>query len=284
MKLVMTLLVRNEEDILRENLEFHLANGVDEFIVMDNLSVDGTREIVGEYERAGVAHLWSQPADDYSQGAWVTAMAVRAAAEFGADWVINSDADEFWWTPDGSLKDVLSDVDRGVIAVCAERTNFPPRPDGPQPFWRRMDVRHVTSVNLLGQPLQPKVAHRGRRDVAIAYGNHSVDVSGIAILAAPVPATILHFPLRSREQFTSKIVNGGAALARNTDVDTQVVDTWREMYDRYRSGDLDRVWNGECLSDTEVARGLATGELVRDSRLIDALERTSAVAQRAVST
>ncbi|HEY8764567.1 MAG TPA: glycosyltransferase family 2 protein [Solirubrobacteraceae bacterium] len=53
MKLVMTLLVRDEEDILRENLDFHLAAGVDEVILMDNRSVDGTAAIAREYERAG---------------------------------------------------------------------------------------------------------------------------------------------------------------------------------------------------------------------------------------
>ncbi len=36
MKLVMTLLLRDEEDIVRENLDFHLAQGVDRVIVTDN--------------------------------------------------------------------------------------------------------------------------------------------------------------------------------------------------------------------------------------------------------
>jgi len=31
-KIVMTLLVRNEEDIIRENIEFHLSQGVSFFI------------------------------------------------------------------------------------------------------------------------------------------------------------------------------------------------------------------------------------------------------------
>ena len=50
MKLVMTLLVRDEEDIVRENLDFHLAQGVDEVIVTDNGSEDDTLEIVRSYE------------------------------------------------------------------------------------------------------------------------------------------------------------------------------------------------------------------------------------------
>lgn len=37
-KVVMTLLIRDEEDILEANLAFHLAQGVERFIVMDHLS------------------------------------------------------------------------------------------------------------------------------------------------------------------------------------------------------------------------------------------------------
>ena len=46
MKLVMTLLVRDEEDILAQNLEHHLAQGVDFFVVTDNGSIERTPDIL----------------------------------------------------------------------------------------------------------------------------------------------------------------------------------------------------------------------------------------------
>src|SRR4051812_17470085 len=43
-KVVMTLLVRDEVDIVDVNLAYHLARGVDGVIVTDHRSTDGTRE------------------------------------------------------------------------------------------------------------------------------------------------------------------------------------------------------------------------------------------------
>ena len=53
-KLVMTLLVKNEEDMLEKNLQFHKSMGVDGFIVTDNNSTDRTPEIIKEYQEKGL--------------------------------------------------------------------------------------------------------------------------------------------------------------------------------------------------------------------------------------
>ena len=85
MKLIMTLLVRDAENLLGENLEFHIQQGVNFFIITDNLSVDGTSRIIEKYVAAGRAEKIWQPEDTFSQGRWVTRMARRAATVYGAD-------------------------------------------------------------------------------------------------------------------------------------------------------------------------------------------------------
>ena len=69
MKLVMTLLVRDLADIVAANIEYHLSQGVDHIIVMDNASIDETRDIVASYVDGGHVTLLDQPDDDYDQAA-----------------------------------------------------------------------------------------------------------------------------------------------------------------------------------------------------------------------
>ena len=110
MKLVMTLLVRDEADVIDAHLAFHLHAGADLVIAMDHRSHDGTTEILKAYEREGYVVVIPQDAERVHQSEWVTTMARLAASEHGADWVINSDADEFWWPCASSLKEALDAV------------------------------------------------------------------------------------------------------------------------------------------------------------------------------
>lgn len=81
MKLVMTLLVKNEADILDAQLAFHLNAGVDHVIATDHGSTDGTREILERYARDGYLRVASRQEGSLRQPEWVTEMARQAATE-----------------------------------------------------------------------------------------------------------------------------------------------------------------------------------------------------------
>jgi hypothetical protein len=134
-----------------------------------------------------------------------------------------------------------------------------------------MDVRRAVSVNSLGDPLTSKTAHRAATDVVVEQGNHRVSVGGHLAPCAPAPMTILHYPVRSRAQFFNKVVKGGAAYARNTELDHDIGKTWRHLYQLYQEDKLDQVYEKELMTEAQIARGLATGVLVRDERLIGTL-------------
>ena len=126
MKLVLTVLARDEADVIDAQVAFHLNAGVDFVIATDNNSRDGTTEILEEYERAGCLRLIREPAEGLRQGEWVTRMARLAAREHGADWVVHGDADEFWWPLEGDLRQALTVIGPDIGIVPARRVNFLP--------------------------------------------------------------------------------------------------------------------------------------------------------------
>lgn len=267
MKLVMTLLVRDEEDIISANIEYHLARGVDFFVVTDNLSEDHTPEILEHYRGMGVLHRITETDDSFAQHEWVTRMARMAHAEFGADWVIESDADEFWWPEKASdLKAALQAVPVEAAAVRAERHNFVPRPRTANGFVNTMIVREARSVNALGAPLPPKVCHRGFEDVAVEQGNHAVSRAGVRLETVSAAISILHFPLRTYRQFAHKIAVGGAAYERSPELKA-FGGTWRMLHEKLKRGELEEYYRSQELDDEAIERGLVEGRLEHDDRL-----------------
>src|SRR5437588_1565609 len=129
MKLVMTLRARDEADVVDAQIAFHLNAGVDFVVATDHRSEDGTREILESYARDGYLHLIRKEGEEMLEGDWATEMSRLASGEFGADWVIPSDADEFWWPRGESLKDVLASVPERYGIVRALLRQFVPRPD-----------------------------------------------------------------------------------------------------------------------------------------------------------
>jgi len=271
MKLVMTLLARDEADIVDAQIAFHLSAGVDYVIATDNRSEDGTTAILERYERNGLLHLIREPGDDLRQTEWVTRMARLAATRFAADWVINTDADEFWWPQGGSLKDVLAAVPEHFGVIRAAWRNFVPRPEGHAFFAERMTVRHA-APSFHPHPLTThyKSAHRGAVDVRVGRGNHEAFGERLLPLRGWYPIEILHFPVRSLEHCRHKYVTQFVALERNAE--KGIAGHMAEAYRAYLDGDLDNFYAPLVVDDARLRSGLAIGTYAIDTRLRDRLQ------------
>jgi len=275
MRLVMTLLVRNEEDILEAHLAYHLAQGIDFFIITDHNSTDRTPDILSKYRQAGVAEVLHQSDPGYYQGEWVTSMARRAATEYGADWVINSDADEFWWPCQGDLRTTLEAIPASCGIVAAPRHNFRPNAEERGQFVDRMTVRDAVSTNYLGESLPPKVCHRGHPDVVVAQGNHDVHCPGFHERFEDEPIIIFHYPIRSYRQFERKIANGGPAWEKSERIPLEIGKTWRVMYDDFSRGKLFDYYQQSIVDEDRIRRGVEEGTLLVDVRVRDFLRTTA---------
>jgi glycosyltransferase involved in cell wall biosynthesis len=259
----MTLLARNEEDILDAHLAFHLNAGVDFVIAIDNGSDDGTTEILESYARDGHVEL-TRDDRDLNQAEWVTQLARRAATEVGADWVINSDADEFYWPRGGTLKDVLSAVPARYGGVRGMLRNFAPRPCGDDFFAERMTVRVCNPGAEDNSPYSPrfKAIHRGDPQVTVLPGSNRALGRGLDPLAGWYPIEVLHFPIRSLEHFTEKYLRWWALLG------TRFSGAVHEAHTR---GELREFYEAYVVDDETLAKGVADGTLAIDTRLRDAL-------------
>lgn len=273
MRLVVTVLARDEADVIDAQVAFHLNAGADLVIATDNNSQDGTTEILRAYEREGCLHLIHEPAEGLQQSEWVTRMARLAATEFAADWVINTDADEFWWPRGESLKEVLAAVPKRYGVVEAFWRTFVPRPDDGEFFAELMTTRlaQQAPINDPSSFYRPvtKVAHRADPQVVVGRGNHGLVGSALLPLRTWHPLEVLHFPLRSRAQWQRKVELQGVAFTEH--IERAGTGYHLKGYDALQSGRIEEQHSSLVVDDEALARGLGDGTLAVDTRLRDAL-------------
>jgi hypothetical protein len=266
MRLVQTLVVRDEADIVDAQLTYHLNAGVDFVLAADHESVDGTTDILEGYVRGG--YLRRLPVSGWNrEDEWRTRMARLAALEHGADWVINTDADEFWVPRRGALTEVLAAVPESVGIVWALSRHFVPRPDGEAPFFERMTAR-LSAGAALNDPTSPyrphgKVAHRADAEIVVRHGAHGASSRSLAPLRDWFGVDVLHFPFRTFEQYERKCV-------RRAQADKPLGQYVRAFRAR-EQGRIGEAWQALVVDETELRAGLKAGTLVADARLRDSL-------------
>ena len=225
MTLAMTMMVRDEADIVESMLEFHLAQGVDVVIVTDNGSLDGTAEILQRYADDGRIVLHHDPVQKKQQGDVVTKMAREAYTEHGADWVINADADEFIrpLDPAKTLSEVFAKMPVELQSFPVPVTNMVGRPARSgagidRLVWR--DHRSEAALKAVGVHAQPtpNAVHVGSADVVVRQGNHYVSITSKGRPPAGLELEVLHLPWRSWAQFQHKVRIAGESYRANPDL------------------------------------------------------------------
>lgn len=125
-KLIMTLLVKDEADIIETNIRFHKAMGVDGFIVTNNNSTDDTLEVLSRLKNEGlVLEIIDESDPTYQQEIWVDRMIKIAKKKYHATWVINADADEFYYSKDLNLKESIVKFPRLNAIKVESMFSFP---------------------------------------------------------------------------------------------------------------------------------------------------------------
>jgi hypothetical protein len=278
-RIIMTLLCRDEEDIVGYNIAYHLAQGIDFVIATDNASQDRTPLLLERFARQGKLHLIRQPSLTHDQAVWVTRMARMAAKRFDADWVINNDADEFWLSSKGTVRAALESMPRDAECLSVPRFDMVPPRNSDSKFFEAMLTRLAGAGTVHGTPLLPKACHRAYPDIRVADGNHYVKRRGNRIAErSDHPLQILHFPMRSAAQFERKIRQGAEAVQANTRITAPTGAHWRRLHRDYVSkGGLGEYYSDRAPTEEQIAAGRASGTFAEDTRIRDALRRIDRV-------
>ncbi len=258
-KLVMTILVKNEADIIEANIRTHSHLGVDAFTVMDNNSNDGTREILSKLSQEFDITIIDEKGY-YQQKRFMTKLAFLSKKKYKPDWIINSDADEFWIPIDSkNLKEHLA-FKGGVVRV--DRFNMLPLVESIERdniffnsiyevtnqinyrFLKREDI----SI-LLGQASR-KVITNPHGLIKINSGNHSAEHIAFWDKKTIKGIRNYHYPIRSYKQFEKRVITRKEVLENYPNV--KMGDHYRDLVKKYNSGDLKEEYMRYIFNKNEI--------------------------------
>lgn len=271
-RLAMTILVKNEADIIEDNIRFHASQGVDCFAVMDNGSNDGTREILERLSSEFDLHIIDQPEQNYQQARWMTQLADYCRIFLRADLVISNDADEFWQAENsGTLKDLLKKTDS---IVTVRRYNMALDESALQDRFHYADAClrvknpilydsttqiNETAVAMLLIKISPKTIVNPHGLIRMKGGNHRAKHGWRLINARTEPGiSVHHYPIRNYHQFEQNIINRKRLLETTQ---AKMGDHYRRWVQIYNEGNLKKEFDRFILNKQEIDVLLKLGVL-----------------------
>ena len=237
MDLTALTLVKIDGDVIEEFVR-HTLQFVDRLIVADNVSLDGTGEILGALQEEGLPlDVWS--IEMVAERAGITTeLARRAFAETRCDYLLLLDADEFVKAPSRALlESSLAALPTDAHALVPWETYVPTRDDDmsePRILCRLRHRRRSESVPYSKLFVSRSFARQTR--LSVAAGNHFIENGDEALRSIELQGIKLaHFPVRSLGQIQCKALLGWTQyLASGFDREGEIADHWRWLYDRLR--------------------------------------------------
>ncbi len=235
------MMVKDEADIIGENLSWLYYTGLRRFVLLDNGSTDNTSVIIERFRRAyrdTEVLVLKDPLIRYMQAEKTTGL-FRLAISIWPDirWVIPADADEFLIAEQGY--EVLDENSSRVDAISI-----------PKVIHFRREDSVATEASVMGRmdyrsPLfcvPPKIIARNNLFITITQGNHKVrlvdDRGPVYASGLKLGLYYREFPTRSFQHFLCKIRNGGPAIkAAESFLGRKVGgEHWVNYYEALQSG------------------------------------------------
>ncbi len=243
---VLAYLVKDEADVIYQNLNHHYEIGFRNFIVMNNNSSDDTGHLVESFKKErtdAFVFILSDEIVGYNQAVKTNAMSRYAVSMLSlvgrsVDWVLPVDGDEFFIPGrEYDMKTVFDDALLDDMKTIAFSWNNAATSDIDSPIlpqdniFRRFNLRLKKANNHVF-----KVACRYSDGSEFVQGNHAT-TTAFKFLEKTMPASrygcfIFHLHMRNISHVRRKVINGGkAALEANV----EIAGHWKQNYMNFLS-------------------------------------------------
>jgi glycosyltransferase involved in cell wall biosynthesis len=221
-KIFVVMMVKDEIDIIGYNIEYLQTQDIDHFYIANNLSTDGTKELLVELsEKYKNITIIDDNEFAYYQSDKMN-LWCNTCFKMGADIVIPIDADEVWYSKDKSktLGTLLRETD-GDIFVATSTDYIPTKNDNASnnPIismaYKKKNSDSFPAVAFNKYP--GFYLEMGNHDVSNHKGKRIYDLIGIR-----------HYQYRSFSQFEKKVLNG-KKVYDTTDFPNFIGSHWRKL-------------------------------------------------------
>jgi hypothetical protein len=218
-----------------------------------------------------------EPEQTMKQDDWVNRMARIAREQFGAEWIINGDADEFWLTASGSFRSVIRED--AAVLHCArvnmlamrEQVESPgyifhhnilrvAKPGDSRPF--QQPPWELGETPVVMTEIGRKVMCRLNGLNGVGYGNHDARHEGRSALCADI--LIYHYPVRTFREFLTKVINHGTSLENNPSIPPHIGWHVRRWFALYRQGLIEEEYRRLLVDRQQMEGYLQSGVLIED--------------------
>lgn len=233
-------MVKDEDDMIYYSLAGNYRQGIRRFVVINNLSTDGTPEEVRRFRNdypEALVYLLEDADPVFQKYKKISAAAEFAHSLWKAKWILPFDTDEVLFSYNQSLYTILQQLDSKHQCIGLARRNHVIMPfydESESNPLKRMTYRK--KQDHCENDGYSKIFVRWKPGMTIGQGHHRVSFKDqtipVTVLGKDYGLVLREYQFRSKEQTRKKIVNGGKAYQTITNV--QGGRHWRNRYQVYQ--------------------------------------------------
>lgn len=232
-------MVKNGSDIIESFVRYNL-NIFDGMIILDNNSTDDTLKILRLLENEGLPLFIIEDDDnEYNQAVKTNRLLLKVITDFKADIIVPLDVDEFFISSDkGNPRKILEKIESPTFSLVKWRSYVPTFDSNEKFIPSKITFAIDDDLEENYKVILPRELVENY-DVKLSTGNHKLiydqKYENLIKQVFSTNLRIAHFPIRSKEQITSKILVGWINTLHDTKRSDKQSWHWLNMFNEFKS-------------------------------------------------